>query len=88
MADRRKFLGENNICYKCCDSDAHIFRDCTDIFQCSICRSGRHPDALSSEHRRFEKRPPSNGQGAAKNYGREETEPNGRLSEKSQPTER
>ena len=26
--DRRKFLKDNRICYKCCESDQHVKRDC------------------------------------------------------------
>ena len=44
--DRRKFLRENNICFKCCTSYQHKRRDCSAKVRCYHCGSESHCSAL------------------------------------------
>ena len=46
LADRRKFLKERNICFKCCMSNKHRRRDCTANVQCEECGSKSHASAM------------------------------------------
>ncbi|XP_056016957.1 uncharacterized protein LOC130053618 [Ostrea edulis] len=46
LDERRKFLKEKNICFKCCDSHSHKRRDCTAQVKCEDCDSTNHPSAL------------------------------------------
>ncbi|XP_052817602.1 uncharacterized protein LOC128243724 isoform X1 [Mya arenaria] len=66
MADRKKFLRENRMCYKCCETDTHIFKNCTASVKCEICGSERHPAALHPDERQAERN-----QSPYKAHGRE-----------------
>lgn len=45
LEERRKFLKDNRICFKCCDSDQHIRRNCKATVKCEVCGQN-HPTAL------------------------------------------
>lgn len=51
MADRKRFLREHNMCYRCCETDNHIFKNCTATVKCLICSNTHHPTALHSDYR-------------------------------------
>lgn len=46
LDERKTFLKENHICYKCCSSTSHMAKDCSVNVQCRECNSSRHPSAL------------------------------------------
>ncbi|XP_071986245.1 uncharacterized protein [Engystomops pustulosus] len=46
LKDRRMFLKENDICYRCCASTSHLARDCNASISCSECNSQEHITAL------------------------------------------
>ncbi len=46
IEERRSFLKENQICFRCCDSNKHIAKNCRVPIKCSECNSERHIAAL------------------------------------------
>ncbi|CAN2390054.1 zinc finger [Pristimantis euphronides] len=46
LNDRRVFLKENSICYRCCASTYHLARDCKANIICLECNSQEHNTAL------------------------------------------
>ncbi|XP_067279227.1 uncharacterized protein [Pseudorasbora parva] len=40
--ERKSFLRENGICYRCCTSTSHLAKDCKVTVMCSECESNRH----------------------------------------------
>jgi hypothetical protein len=46
LQDRQKFLRENRICFKCCESNEHIAKNCTANIKCQICGNIRHATAM------------------------------------------
>eukprot|EP00079_Xenopus_tropicalis_P026785 XP_012820751.2 PREDICTED: uncharacterized protein LOC101731053 [Xenopus tropicalis] len=44
--DRKAFLKENHICYKCCSSTSHLAKDCKVSVKCTECDSTHHNTAL------------------------------------------
>ena len=46
LEDRKKFLREKNICFKCCESSKHRSKVCTDEVQCGECGSRGHASAM------------------------------------------
>ncbi|XP_063761823.1 uncharacterized protein LOC134879300 [Eleginops maclovinus] len=46
LDDRKVFLKENGICFKCCSSTNHMAKDCTTIVKCFECDSTRHISAM------------------------------------------
>ncbi|XP_040196099.1 uncharacterized protein LOC120929000 [Rana temporaria] len=58
IEERKSFLKEHNICFKCCASSDHLARDCKITIRCSLCNSAKHVDALHSD---LFKRKPSPG---------------------------
>ncbi|XP_034076932.1 uncharacterized protein LOC117549272 [Gymnodraco acuticeps] len=46
IEDRKQFLKDHSICFRCCSSTEHLARDCKAEVQCGECQSDRHPSAL------------------------------------------
>ncbi|XP_034385776.1 uncharacterized protein LOC117729138 isoform X1 [Cyclopterus lumpus] len=46
IEDRKTFLKENNVCFRCCASSSHIARYCTFNVRCYECKSEKHHTAL------------------------------------------
>lgn len=46
LDERKAYLKEKNICYRCCASTSHLAKDCEKNVQCRECWSERHPTAL------------------------------------------
>ncbi|XP_060793215.1 uncharacterized protein LOC132896416 [Neoarius graeffei] len=46
LDERKAFLKENGICFRCCSSTFHQAKDCKAIIQCSECNSDKHIAAL------------------------------------------
>ncbi len=46
LDERKAYLKEKNICYRCCASSSHLAKDCGQSVQCRECKSDRHPTAL------------------------------------------
>ncbi|XP_073510708.1 uncharacterized protein [Phyllobates terribilis] len=46
LEERKAFLKENHICYKCCSSTSHFARDCEVSAKCVECDSAGHNTAL------------------------------------------
>ncbi|XP_072564870.1 uncharacterized protein, partial [Paramormyrops kingsleyae] len=46
LEQRKAFLKENSICFRCCSSTSHKAKDCRAAIQCSECDSNRHIAAL------------------------------------------
>ena len=44
--ERKRWLRENNYCYKCCEVSDHNGRQCQVKVQCTICNSYKHLSAL------------------------------------------
>lgn len=46
IEERKTFLKDNRICYKCCGSTQHIAKDCKAPIKCTECNSEKHTAAL------------------------------------------
>ncbi|KAI4899545.1 hypothetical protein NFI96_016157, partial [Prochilodus magdalenae] len=46
IEERKAYLKDNHICYKCCGSTQHVAKDCKVPIKCSECNSERHIAAL------------------------------------------
>ncbi|XP_053323801.1 uncharacterized protein LOC128497662 [Spea bombifrons] len=46
VEDRKRFLKENGICYKCCASTSHFAKDCKVSVKCTECDTTDHRTAL------------------------------------------
>lgn len=46
LEERKSFLRENGICYRCCASTSHLAKDCKVTPKCSECESDRHIAAM------------------------------------------
>ncbi len=46
LQERKDYLRENSICFRCCSSTTHQAKDCKAVMQCSDCNSDRHIAAL------------------------------------------
>jgi len=46
IEDRKAYLKEKRICFKCCASTSHFAKDCDEAVHCKECNSNRHPSAL------------------------------------------
>jgi len=46
LSERKRTLGEHHICFRCCETDTHMFKNCTASVKCGDCGSERHPSAL------------------------------------------
>lgn len=46
MPDRKQYLRDNTICFRCCASTDHIAKDCSVAITCAECKSNKHVEAL------------------------------------------
>ena len=46
LDERKAYLKEKRICFKCCASSTHVARDCDKPVQCKECNSDKHLSAL------------------------------------------
>lgn len=46
LDERKTYLKEKNICFRCCASSAHIAKACDKPVQCKECNSDRHLSAM------------------------------------------
>lgn len=46
LAERKRFLKENFICFKCCASTTHQAKECKAVVRCSECDSDQHISVL------------------------------------------
>lgn len=46
LEERKAFLKESGICFRCCSSTNHMAKDCKRAIQCKECDSHRHVTAL------------------------------------------
>ena len=44
--ERRSYLRENGICFKCCASTSHLAKDCKAVVKCNECDSNQHNAAM------------------------------------------
>ncbi|MES9882937.1 MAG: hypothetical protein ABW185_18875 [Sedimenticola sp.] len=52
IEDRRKLMKDNKICFRCCNSYAHLSPACHETIHCETCGSDRHPAALHVDNYR------------------------------------
>lgn len=46
LTDRKQYLKDNFICFRCCASTAHIAKNCNTAITCTECQSDKHVEAL------------------------------------------
>ncbi|KAK3100574.1 hypothetical protein FSP39_022032 [Pinctada imbricata] len=46
LDNRRAFLRQHKICFKCCNSTNHVFEKCDMFTPCKVCKSERHATAM------------------------------------------
>ncbi|KAK7901877.1 hypothetical protein WMY93_018646 [Mugilogobius chulae] len=46
LDERKTYLKENSICFRCCASTKHLAKDCKLVVKCKECNSDRHISAL------------------------------------------
>lgn len=46
LPDRKQYLKDNSICFRCCASTAHIAKNCNTVITCAECKSDKHTEAL------------------------------------------
>ena len=46
IQERKKFLSELGVCFRCCASLEHMAKDCKSIIKCEECHSERHASAM------------------------------------------
>ena len=51
LKERKQILRENQICYKCCESNTHVYKTCNTNVKCSECGSDRHCTAMHTTPR-------------------------------------
>ncbi|XP_031755219.1 uncharacterized protein LOC116409808 [Xenopus tropicalis] len=75
LDERKTFLKQNNICYRCYASNAHLAKDCDKPVSCTECNSDRHVSALHPGPAPWSVRPPegSDHGGEGKDNGAEAT---------------
>ena len=44
--ERKAYLKENSICFRCCASNKHMAKDCKATLKCKECESNKHPSAM------------------------------------------
>ncbi|KAJ8364812.1 hypothetical protein SKAU_G00136430 [Synaphobranchus kaupii] len=74
LDDRKAFLREKGICFKCCSTTSHLAKDCKTNMKCSECDSTKHDAAMhpGPSPQIKDKAPPS----SQENGGEEEVQPN------------
>ncbi|XP_069139397.1 uncharacterized protein [Argopecten irradians] len=55
LSERKKLLAEHHICFKCCKSNSHLYKNCHEVICCDICRSDKHPTALHPTSDNYQK---------------------------------
>jgi hypothetical protein len=43
---RREFLKKKGICFKCCETNSHLMKDCKQSVRCAHCQSVKHSTAM------------------------------------------
>ena len=46
LDDRKTYLKDNSICFRCCASTKHMAKDCKATLKCVECESGKHTSAM------------------------------------------
>ncbi|XP_056410980.1 uncharacterized protein LOC130352649 [Hyla sarda] len=46
LEERKAYLKDNHICFRCCASIQHLAKDCTKTIKCTECNSDKHLSAL------------------------------------------
>ena len=49
IMERRQILKEKRMCFRCCETNEHVARDCKVNIRCGLCNSYTHPSALHVE---------------------------------------
>lgn len=49
LEERKAFLKENGICYRCCASTSHLAKDCKVMVKCGECERERHNTAMNPD---------------------------------------
>ncbi|KAL0168120.1 hypothetical protein M9458_036342, partial [Cirrhinus mrigala] len=75
LPDRKQYLKDNSICFRCCASTAHIAKNCNTVITCAECKSDKHTEALHPGPSPWKAKPHS------------PTSDNGREGEDSQPSQ-
>ncbi|XP_060799637.1 uncharacterized protein LOC132901338 [Neoarius graeffei] len=70
LADRKQYLKDNSICYRCCASTTHIAKNCDKTITCAECQSNKHVEALHPGPSPWKAKPPP----PASEDGREDRE--------------
>lgn len=58
LADRKQYLKDNSICYRCCASTTHIAKNCDKTITCAECQSIKHVEALHPGPSPWKAKPP------------------------------
>lgn len=58
IADRKAFLKQKGICFKCCSSMSHIAKNCRSAVKCSECESTNHNAAMHPGSLPYPNKPP------------------------------
>lgn len=83
LEERKAYLREQNICFRCCDSSTHQAKDCKAEIKCSECNSNKHIAALHAgpapwtQNTRTQNTTPDNGGEHGEEYN-EESNPDNR----------
>ncbi|XP_077369860.1 uncharacterized protein LOC144014155 [Festucalex cinctus] len=59
LEERKAFLKENGICFRCCSSTTHLAKKCEAVLKCTECQSDSHIAALHPGPARWESSNPS-----------------------------
>lgn len=81
IQDRKRILRQNRICFRCCNSNSHISRDCHETVKCRYCEKTDHATALHVHKDRNQRNvgstkhggEPSNDSGQGQDKGPEKT---------------
>ncbi|XP_054591066.2 uncharacterized protein [Nothobranchius furzeri] len=59
IEDRKAFLKQKGVCFKCCSSTSHVAKDCNSSVKCLVCESIHHDTAMHpGSQPQFTKAPP------------------------------